>query len=318
MTATLHLKSNPSGSTHTCGEIVTIGRGKQNHIVLEGLKISRSHALVRCMAQSTYFLVDMGSTNGTLVNDKRVLVPCSLSDCDEIRIGDHVLVFHQDKPPEEPDDVLSSAADETIPSLGGRMQKITVLVTDIRDFTPMSEQTPADLLAQILGRWFRASNDIVERNGGIIDKFIGDAVMARWVEERGGTKVHPVISALKAVHEMQTLAARLAGEFPDFTHQFRIGAGINTGEAVLGNVGANSRRDYTALGDAVNLAFRFESATKGLKKDIVLGPDSYRHLPESIWESTVQSIIVKGKEKPISVFAMNFDDLAALISTGTL
>ena len=202
----------------------------------------------------------------------------------------------------------------TMFTVGGAIHHVTILVTDIRGYTSMSEKIGADLLAQVLSRWCRAASEIVGNNGGVVDKFIGDAIMVRWTDD-GQLDVSPVVAALRTAHELNTEVGRIGAEFPDLPHKLKIGVGINTGQAVLGNVGG-SNKDYTALGDSVNLAFRFESASKTLGKDVVIGPKSYEQLPEEIYESHIESVEVKGKEKPISVCALTYDDLAAILEKG--
>ena len=124
----------------------------------------------------------------------------------------------------------------------------------------------------------------------------------------------PVTAALRTAHDMNLASLAVSKDFPELKDPLRIGIGITTGEAALGNVGTGTVRDYTALGDSVNLAFRLESASKELKTDILLDLDSYKHLPKELWKDSLQSIMVKGKEKPLTVCAVTFDELGVWLS----
>ena len=299
---------------HPCGLLVTLGRSRTNDVLVRDPKASRSHALVRCLGDGNYYLIDMGSANGTFVNERRVVVPHALSPKDKIRIGDHVLEFRSDEtiPEVELDEDDLAETQSTMLTFGSVVHKITVLVSDIRGYTSLSEQMNVSRLADMLGRWFAVASEIVELNRGVVDKFLGDAVMVRWLTEHMEPE-ETVIAALKTAHELNQAAAQFNTDFPDLPLPLRIGVGINTGQAVVGTLGSVRGRDYTAVGDAVNLAFRFENATKELNTDVVLGPDSYELLPNTIWKKGLCSVSVKGKEKPITVCALSFSDLAIIV-----
>ena len=90
---------------------------------------------------------------------------------------------------------------------------------------------------------------------------------------------------------------------------YSVGCGTNSGQAILGNVGAGGMREYTALGDSVNIAFRLETASKELKKDVVIGPDSYGLLPKHLWQDSLQLVWGKNKKDPIPVWPVTFEEL---------
>ena len=314
MPAKLHVKGGGQDREYSCEQITTIGRSKSNDIQLVDPKVSRSHALVRCLGDGNYYLMDMGSSNGSAVNNNRIFVPSILNDGDVIGIGNHELEFRREPEEGETNDSGddSEYTNPTMLTVGGVIHKVTVLVTDVRGYTPMSERLSVDSLANVMSTWFRGSNEIVGRNSGVIDKFIGDAIMARWTHEKNDHR-SAVISALRVAQELNLEAAKINTEFPELPYPFRIGVGINTGEAVLGNVGGNSRRDFTALGDSVNLAFRLETATKDLKKDVVLGPDSFAQLDAGLCSPNMSSVQVKGKDTPVKVCALKFEEIDAYL-----
>lgn len=314
MSATVQITVEGNEVEYECDQILTIGRSKANDITLSDPKVSRNHAIVRRLGDGNYYVMDMGSANGTVVNNKRVLVPCALSNFDLIKIGNHQLTFHQEEVAEAEADDEDEFTHPTMFTVGGAIHHVTTLVTDIRGYTPMSEKIGADFLAQILSRWCRVASEIVGNNGGVVDKFIGDAIMVRWADD-GQIDVSPVVAALYTAHQLNIEAGVIDTEFPDLPNEFKIGVGINTGQAVLGNVGG-SNKDYTALGDSVNLAFRFEKASKELGKDVVLGPKSYEQLPNDICESHIVPVQVKGKEKPINVCAFSYAELAEILEKG--
>ena len=147
----------------------------------------------------------------------------------------------------------------------------TILVVDIRDFTPLARTLPEALLSQTIGTWFLRSGQIVQRLGSWAQKYIGDAVMAVWVHDRPEQVGADILRVLRAVSEINTATAEISKTLA-LPVPLRIGAGVNTGPAILGGT------DYTALGDTVNAAFRLESATKGIGLGVAVGESVYHEL----------------------------------------
>jgi adenylate cyclase len=308
VSASLHIKSSTQEYDYSCGPVTTFGREDKNNVVLQDPKVSRNHALLRILGDGKYYLIDLGSANGTFIDCKRIVAPSALNDGDMIKMGDFQLTFSYEA---ESVDVTNptAVAQQTVLATGNVVQRVTILVMDIRNFTPLSEQVSPSFLAAVIGGWFRVASDIAQKNGGEVDKYIGDAVMLRWIADVR-KKDESVVAALTTAHEMNLATDAISKDFPALPSPLKIGAGVNTGEAALGGMG----RDFTVLGDAVNLAFRFEKATKILQRDIVIGPDSYKYLPREIWEKHLVSVSVKGKEKPVTICALTFEDLAARLA----
>ena len=315
MPALIYYKLNDRTQEFICGPLVTIGRSKTNNIVFADPKVSRNHLLLRCLGEDKYYLIDMGSANGTYLNGKRVIVPTLLKNGDVINVGSrlNVLTFRlkagekTQKEIGDLDDLATTFAFEA-PSV----REVTVLVADIRDYTSMSEQLPIDLLARLLGEWFRSVNDIIEKNGGGVDKFIGDAVMACWLmsdenPEKG------IKETLRAAYELYTMTDELNRDHPQLPKPLRIGVGINTGEAIVGDMGSGRLQDYTVLGDSVNVAFRLEKASKELNTDVVISHNSLKYLPQSLWENRQRPIRVKGKDEVVEVCPLKFYELAEVL-----
>ena len=191
---------------------------------------------------------------------------------------------------------------------GTRIQQMTIVVVDVRNFTLLSERLSHEMLAVIMGKFFRDATAQIEQNRGVVDKFIGDAIMARWLADNDAL-LSTVTAALAAVQGIRGVTSALDREHCVLMDAFSVGCGINSGQAILGNVGAGGTREYTALGDSVNIAFRLETASKELKKDVVIGPDSYRLLPKRLWEDSLQMVSVKNKKDPISVWPVTFAEL---------
>lgn len=285
-----------------CNSVITLGRDKNNDVVLPDLLVSRNHAMVRRLGEGDYYIIDSGSSNGTLVNGVRVSGPTQLRSGDRITIGLTEFTFEQEEQPAGFTDSISFQ--QTVIFHSPVIREITVLVADIRGFTSLSEQVPIQILTRLMSKWFHDVTSIIQKNGGIVDKFIGDCVFARWDD----TAHNNVVRALHTAWQVAEATARLKLEIKELPRPLRIGVGINTGMASLG-IGA----DNTALGDAVNTAFRLESATKELGKDIALSESSYQHLPPRYWQGAEQLLTLKGKKEPVRVFCLDFGAVEKLL-----
>ena len=299
-----------------CAPLLTIGRVPPNDIVVHHPKVSRNHALIRMLQPGEYYVIDIGSTNGTLVNNKRVVMPTLLVNGDVIAIEDGTLTFQaQEAVAEDEDGDDATMAQMTMASsMADLTSEITILVCDIRSYTTLSEKMPTKDLAQMMAKWFKMATQVIEENAGTIDKFIGDAVMVRWTINNKDVK-ESVIHALKVAKALNDMSVQINQLFAATLPQpFRVGVGINTGAAALGSLGGGGYREYTALGDSVNMAFRFESETRNLGKDVVVGIDSCTHLPKELWEKAMIPVTVKGKTEAVSVWPLTFAELEQAIT----
>lgn len=290
--------------TIPCKTVLTVGRDKNSDIVLVDLMVSRNHAMIRRIGHGDYYLIDGGSSNGSYVNQHRVTMPKLLKHGDKITIGGIDFLFEQEVTIQSDEDAM--VMEDTIVHDTPEIKKITIIVADIRGFTSMSEQIPIRALTRMMNTWFNQVSDVILKQDGIVDKFIGDCVFARW--EADEDEVTTIINALEAAELISEVTEQLNNDFTELTEKLHIGVGINTGAASV-----STGVDNSAMGDAVNVAFRLESATKMLGKDIVLSESAYRHFPEEYWKDQEQKIRVKGKRDPVRIFAIDFDVLPRLI-----
>jgi len=183
--------------------------------------------------------------------------------------------------------------------LQGNRVKATIFYSDIRGFTAMSEtMTPEEIYGQ-LNEYFDAMCDVIFRYGGYVDKFIGDCIMAVY-SAPFQTPDDPV-KAVRAAIEQQILIGELSKKWrAQGKRAFTVGMGINTGDVVMGNLGATSRMNYTVIGDNVNIAARLYNVAKG--GEIVISQATYDEVRDLVDVVEMEPVMVKGKAEPLRVY----------------
>lgn len=198
--------------------------------------------------------------------------------------------------------VVSSlvAQGETPQSLSGQAREITVLFSDIRGFTTLSEKHSPEEIVSLLNRYFSLQVEVIFRHGGTLDKFIGDAIMAFWGAPQDDPQhaQHAVAAAL----EMEQALLRFKEELGEDGKDFDVGIGIHSGKAVVGFIGSEARMDYTAIGDTVNLSSRIEGLTKGVAR-ILVSSDTVALCKDAFDFSPTGSYKVKGRIKEVELFS---------------
>ncbi|MBF0369422.1 MAG: PAS domain S-box protein [Magnetococcales bacterium] len=186
-------------------------------------------------------------------------------------------------------------------------KRMTVLVSDIRDFTSFSEQTSPDQVFKFINAYLQRLEPIISAHGGIIDKYIGDAVMALFPED-------PMFAVEAAVEMLWDLAAHNLERQAKNLPAIRCGFGINTGNLMLGTIGGHERMENTAIGDSVNLAFRIESMTKSCSSPLLITHYTLlgMHTPERFSIRFADLVRPKGKRVPAFVFEVFDNDQEAL------
>jgi len=204
---------------------------------------------------------------------------------------------------------------------GGLPKHATIFFSDIREFTAKSEQftkvfgeEASNRIVFWLNNYFTQMIECVEKTNGVVDKFIGDAVMAHWgTAYSAGSPRKDAFNCIKAALMMRKALYLMNQKCKvgDFSNPaIRIGCGINTGIVTAGQIGSDIRMEYTVIGDPVNLASRVEALTKPLGADILIAEDTWRLIKDKFITEEMPPVTVKGKEKPIRIFAVvNFKDI---------
>jgi len=296
----------------------TVGRSDDNSFVLPDRWISRNHAMLQCMDNGEFYLIDLGSRNGSFVNGRRVSIPVTLQNGDLLIFGQTELEFHC--PPSRQAETLTpepDSTDFTATAILHVRRLISILVVDIRDFTSLTRQLDETVLSEVIGTWFRHSGNIIREYGSWVDKYIGDALMAVWIHDAEAVSSSDMIRIFQALRDLHVMTSSLYDQYP-LPFPLRIGAGVNTGYAMVGNTGSGDRPDYTALGDTVNAAFRLESSTKQIGLDVALGETTYRYLStlggdQGIFQE--QTVNLKGYDVPMVAHACSFAVLDQFLTT---
>jgi class 3 adenylate cyclase len=195
-------------------------------------------------------------------------------------------------------------ADDRKPDLAGEVKTVTVLFSDIRGFTTFSEKLTAHEVVEMLNAYFTRACEPILAQGGTVDKYIGDAVMAVF-----GSPVSQPDHARRAVRAALGMAKEAEGfkdwmrkRFPDKgLAEFGIGVGLHTGEAVIGDIGTPKRKEFTAIGDTVNAASRLEGVTKELKCVVAASEETVKAAGPGVRTGKVETMTVKGKSEPLRV-----------------
>jgi adenylate cyclase len=183
--------------------------------------------------------------------------------------------------------------------LGGEDKNITVLFSDIRGFTTLSEKLTPQSLVSHLNDYLTAMTDIIFKYEGTLDKYVGDEIMAFWnapVEQQN----HPELACMAALEMMQKLK-ELNEEWTE-DKKLNIGIGLNTGVMTVGNMGSKSRMDYTLMGDSVNLGARLEGTNKIYGTNIIISEYTHENVKDKFICRELDTIRVKGKNKPVQIY----------------
>ena len=291
---------------------LSIGRSPQATVPLvDDPNASRKHALIQRESSGEYYLSDLGSRNGTTRNGLPVTAPVPLKDGDSFTIGSHRFVFHQatNRAAEEED--YQAPTDVLVVE-----RMISILVLDIRNYTGLARELGEARISEVMNKLFHESGQALKKHGSWTQKYIGDAVMAFWVhgDQQGTPK--EIVSIFQSLVHLTRIVAALNAEFA-LPRPLVFGAGINSGLAVTGNMGSAGLADHTAMGDAVNKAFRLETATKEVGQEVLVGKSTYAFLAEhaparALFSSHV--VHLKGYDEPEQAHGLALADIPRLVA----
>ena len=243
-----------------------------------------------------YWFLDLGSANGSYINGRRATTSQPLKSGDFIEIGSERFQFESDT------DAYIAESGSAATMIDVSSRDALLLVTDIMNFTTLSEKLDPDELAPIIGSWYSDTERILVEHGATVDKFLGDSALAYWLEDSKETR----LAALESARELQKSSDEVQEKYADILA--RVGTGFGVGAAVHCGptaYGAFSAQQFTLLGDAVNVVFRMEALTRNLGERILVSADVLNGCPEAeVHCRSVGTHQVKGRGKSIEVFAL--------------
>jgi adenylate cyclase len=279
-----------------------IGRSHDATIRVEDAGISRQHATIRREGK-LFWLTDLGSANGSYVNDVAVSTARVLRTGDRIQFGTSLFIFdHEDGDTTREITGANQTQMLSTVSLPVKTIAITLLVGDLRDFTKISAQLSAEEVAAMLREWYADCEAILKPRGAIIDKFMGDGVFAYWPQVDHATRERATESAkllCRAVGSHSPTRKRLQD---NMGINVQCNVGLNIGEVALGAMG---RGVNTAVGEAVNVTFRIESLTRKLDTPVLASAAFVHGWPQAASHYTHAGIHpVKGQPDPVEVYSL--------------
>ena len=273
-------------------------------------QVSRRHCLVQRVGRGEYHLIDLNSSNGTFANGRRVTGPVLLEHGARIGVGASEFVFHG---PARQQQAPANPYGATVVEISEHL--ITVLVADIRGYTPLSQRLGEVRISELVSAFMRESGKVLSAHGAVAQKYLGDAVMAVWQHRRDPPNASELSDVVDALTKIFDIASGFQPRF-GLDEPVCLGAGINTGLACVGNMGSAAAADYTAVSDAVNLSFRLEKATKDIGRQVAMGEKTYEYLAAEVPVSDLlhaHTVTLKGYENAREIHGCNREALATLL-----
>ena len=186
---------------------------------------------------------------------------------------------------------------------------VTIFFSDIAGFSGIGEQLTADTVVRLLNRYFTAATEVIRRNHGIVDKFIGDAVMAFWASPFSEGETHARDACLACL-EMRSAFAAIANDISNITGlrrnipKFHVRVALATGEALIGTVGSDTTKSFTVIGDTVNIASRLEGVNKIYGTDLIINEDCFHLAEQDVEAREIDFVTVYGKTEPVRIYEL--------------
>ena len=317
------LKCDHSDEWFELSEINLIGRSPRASIRIDDGSVSREHASIR-FEDGDYWLHDLGSSNGSYVNELPVTNARRLRLGDRLQFGGRSFSFDLSDGGQGPGEELDESAFKTQvlkkSAVGPAITDAVLLVGDLRNFTELSSRLPADQLAILVRSWYEQTRAVLEQHEAFIDKFIGDAVFAYWKGSETSTRD----SALAAARMLalgssplspgNTSTRRMVLE--RYQVSFECHVGLHVGEVALGTM---TRSNYTAIGDAVNKTFRIEAMTRPLAARVLVSGEFLAGMDHCRDQFVSRgSHKLKGYPDPVELHSLaEFDNSTAPIVAGS-
>ncbi|MBE9076877.1 adenylate/guanylate cyclase domain-containing protein [Romeria aff. gracilis LEGE 07310] len=300
----------------TASSCWTVGRNDDNNLVLSDQWISRNHAMIQSMESGEFYLIDLGSRNGSFINGRRVTVPVPLHSGDMLTFGQTELQFFCSSADAAAADSTDSDYSFTATAAIHVRRLVSTAVIDLCDFTAMTQCLNEKDLSEAVGSWFRQAGEVLRRYGGWVDRYTGSAITAVWIHGTQDVPREESLRTIRAVCDLQQVMNDLNQRYA-LPMRLRIGVGLDQGYAMVGDMESGLRPEYAVLGDTIDDTRQYELATQHLGLDVAVSSKLYQQLGQlGMNEQTFKqySVQLKGQSYSLATYACAFSDLGRFLS----
>ncbi len=292
------LINQATGEQYELENVSFLGRSPECNVLIPDPRVSRRHAMIRRHEEGFWFF-DLGSFNGTYLNGSRITAARLLEDGDQLEFADLTLQFKQEGGQFTEADPNSVGA-STMALI--RSAPVIMLVSDVRGFTTLSEKLPPDRVAHAIGNWYANCEVTLGQYGATVDKFGGDSVLAYWTDVAPANRLNALRAAKGLMKACDTIYHEQQELFDSLGLSFSAGAALHLGKVAYGGM---SQREFTLIGDPVNLTYRIEALTRTLEKPILASIEFLRDWPEGkAYCEPLGMQQVKGRAQPVEVYSV--------------
>jgi adenylate cyclase len=269
---------------HILNGSCSVGRAALNTLVVDSAKVSRLHAIIHSERAGAFWLVDLGSSNGTFLNKRRIHEPSQLRDRDRITIGGKMFTFRQSRDPSE-----KPRSTAPVVTVHDQIEEVPcwLLVADLKNFTPLSRELLSEKLAMLVSSWLATCKGIIEKYAGRVNKYLGDGILAYWPDEE--TTALNIVKVIGALKQAQSRG-------PEFRFV------VHFGSIAIGGVSAV--REETLIGSEVNLVFRLEKLLASLAEPCAISDAANARLADFLPSRPLGDYELKGFETKRGLFAV--------------
>ncbi len=296
------LVDQQSGDRFRLLETTIIGRKKDCTLCLPDPRVSRQHAMVRKQGVEEFWFYDLGSINGSYINEERVVDTQRLRHQDVVRISDFTFQFQSEDPQADEDDEFRFQQ-ATVTDI--RTLPVLLLASDIRDFEKVKELLSPEELAQIVGGWYREVTQVLQSHEASIDRFVDRAVLAYWMETDIGAREHALEAALALKQACRFIEDDYAQLLGDIDFDFRSGIALHLGKVAHGLM---SEGVYSVMGEPVNTSLRLERLAREMGEEIIASADFLNGWGDAIALFNDEGRhAVKGQSTALQIFSLRPD-----------
>ncbi|MGF1486092.1 MAG: FHA domain-containing protein [Prochloraceae cyanobacterium] len=298
----------------TGSNVWKIGRDKNSDFIITDQWTSQNHAfLIKIKGNEDFYLVDLGSRNGTFINGDKITVPTVLKNGDRLVFGKTKLEFHCPNKAFKIKDKINQEYDEAPTSSLHVRRLISAIAIELRDYNILARQLDDNILTFLINNWVREIDKIISNYRGQALKSLGGTNLTFWYHKKQKVSEAELINILNCIAAIEKITTQLNQKYP-LPWELKISVAVNIGYAMVGNLGSKERFDYTPIGETVNLALGLGNYARDFNFDLILSENTFKYLENAANYCDRDRITLEGYQEAIEIAKIKFEHLKQFLN----